>query len=584
VKIFLYLSKINSILNSAEKKGVLMIFVLSLVSVFFDLLSIGMVLPILTLVVKGEESSTFIDDFLRYLFGNIDHSEILFIVITISIAAFLIKTIMYAFVIWKHSQFSFGLLESLSNRIFSGYVNSSYEYHLQNNSSKLLNNTTNEIGMFVKNLITPALSLLTELIVVLALISLLIYIAPVETIIILTLMSSMIWLINYSTKNKISGWGKERQYHQEKVIFNLQQAFSAIKDIKIIGCEFEFIKRYKYNNKNNIRVAKNQNVIQQIPRIILDLGVIIMIMIIVGFMKLSGSSANDIIPILGVYAAAFYRILPSSNRVISSIQTFKYGLPVLDSINFEFKKLNDIQNKNKNKNKNKKIVNGEIEIYNLDFKYLNDSSYILKEASFKIDSGDVVGVVGRSGSGKSTLIDILLGLLEPTSGKITVSGIDINSNLQKWRSWIGYVPQSICLIDDSIRSNIAFGISSELIIDSRVNNAVKMANLNSLVENLPDGLDSIIGENGVRLSGGQRQRIGLARALYRNPSILILDEATSSLDTETEKKIMDSIYSLSKKMTIIIVAHRVSTLNKCDYIIQVSNKIITRINKKGILE
>jgi ATP-binding cassette, subfamily B, bacterial PglK len=583
VKIFLYLSKINSILNSVEKKGVLMIFVLSLVSVFFDMLSIGMVLPILTLVLKGEESNTFIDDFLRYLFGNIEHSEILFIVITISITAFLIKTIIYAFVLWKQAKFSFGLLESLSIRMFSGYINSSYEYHLQNNSSKLLNNSTNEIGMFIKNLITPALSLLTELIVVLALIILLLFVAPVETIYISTLMISMIWIINYGTKNKISKWGKERQFHQEKVIFNLQQGFSAIKDIKIIGCEFEFIKRYKYSNKNNIRVIKNQHVVQQLPRLILDLGVIIMIMILVGLMSLSGSSADDIIPILGIYAAALYRILPSSNRVVSSIQTIKYGLPVLNSINLEFRKINYNNNNNNNNNTNDEIINGAIEIQNLDFKYLNDSNYILEGTSFNIDSGDIVGVIGSSGSGKSTLVDILLGLLEPTSGKITVSGIDINSNLLKWRSWIGYVPQTICLIDDSIRNNIAFGISSELISDTRVTNAVKMANLNSLVENLPDGLNSIIGENGVRLSGGQRQRIGLARALYRDPSILILDEATSSLDIETEKKIMDSIYSLSKKMTIIIVAHRVSTLNKCDYIIQVSNKKITRISKKGIL-
>ena len=583
MKIFLYLSKINSILNSKEKKGILVIFVLSLVSVFFDMLSIGMVLPILTLVLKGEESNTFIDDFFRYLFGNIEHSEILFIVITISISAFLIKTIIYAFVLWKQAKFSFGLLESLSIRMFSGYINSSYEYHLQNNSAKLLNNSTNEIGMFIKNLITPALSLLTELIVVLALIILLLFVAPVETIYISTLMISMIWIINYSTKNKISKWGKERQFHQEKVIFNLQQGLSAIKDIKIIGCESEFIKRYKYNNKNNIRVTKNQHVVQQLPRLILDLGVIIMIMVLVGLMSLSGSSADDIIPILGIYAAALYRILPSSNRVVSSIQTFKYGLPVLDSINLEFRKINN-NNNNNNNNKNDEIINGEIEIQNLDFKYLNDSNYILQGTSFKIDSGDVVGVVGNSGSGKSTLVDILLGLLEPTSGKISVSGIDINSNLLKWRSWIGYVPQTICLIDDSIRNNIAFGISNELISDTRVTNAVKMANLNSLVENLPDGLNSIIGENGVRLSGGQRQRIGLARALYRDPSILILDEATSSLDAKTEKKIMDSIYSLSKKMTIIIVAHRVSTLNKCDYIIQVSNKIITIVNKKGILE
>jgi len=269
------------------------------------------------------------------------------------------------------------------------------------------------------------------------------------------------------------------------------------------------------------------------------------------------------LPVLGVFAASAFRIMPSVGRIVKNLQGLGYVKAVIDTVYHDTVHLSI-----KPQTNGKIDFNNSIGVANVWFKFKGDGKYVLRDISFRINKGTTVGIVGSSGSGKSTLVDILLGVLKPTNGLIEVDGSDIQSSMRAWQNNLGYVPQSVFLIDDSLRKNVAFGISEDNIDDEMVWNALCAAQLDDVVKKLPQQLDTIVGEHGVRLSGGQRQRIGIARALYNDPDVLFLDEATSSLDYSTEAEVMEAIELLHHKKTIIIVAHRLSTVEKCDWILR----------------
>ena len=297
--------------------------------------------------------------------------------------------------------------------------------------------------------------------------------------------------------------------------------------------------------------------------------------ILLFLMLMGGQSINAIIPTLGLFAAASFRLMPSANKILGNIQELRYAKPVVDTSYEEINKISDRKiNDQLNGNLNfKKYINIE-EIHHT---YEGTSKKTLDKININIPFGTLVGFVGESGSGKSTLIDIILGLLSPTKGSIKVDNIDIKENLRGWQNQIGYVPQEIFLTDDTLRRNVAFAIPDDKISNQSVDEAIKNANLDEFVRSLPKGLETMVGERGVRLSGGQRQRIGIARALYHKPNILVLDEATSSLDTDTEKEIMEGIFKLKKNKTVLIVAHRLSTVSICDELFKLDKgKIIQK--------
>jgi ABC-type multidrug transport system fused ATPase/permease subunit len=279
-----------------------------------------------------------------------------------------------------------------------------------------------------------------------------------------------------------------------------------------------------------------------------------------------------LIPILGVFVASAFRMIPSINRVMNSLQTIAFAQSVIDVLVEQFDVIKSHLLKSDKKLKIK-FENG-VTVKNLNFKYSGSNKMTLNNIDFIIKKGDFIGFVGVSGSGKSTLIDNIVGLLEPSSGEISVDGININSNISMWQSTIGYVPQTIFLIDDSLRRNIALGIPDNDIDEKKISDAIKSAQLISVINKLSDGLDTIVGERGVRISGGERQRIGIARALYNDPDLLILDEATSSLDNETESDFMEAINALKGKKTILLVAHRLSTIRNCDKIYNLKNGML----------
>ena len=376
----------------------------------------------------------------------------------------------------------------------------------------------------------------------------------------------------YDIGNKRNIIGSELNKH-------LFQGMASAKDVKILDREEELIYQV---DKNLFKMSRLNHIIlfiQGIPRYSFEMLMVCSFSIIVLVMMATKSEIVDIILYLGVFAVASFRIVPCAARMLTSFQAIKHMEPGVKILLQAFDSKNNFYAKKNYQPKNSSIplkFQEEINLTNLSFSYPIRKEFSLSKISMTIKKEDFIGIIGETGSGKSTLINLLIGLLKPTEGKVEVDKLNINSNLPEWYKKIGYVPQSVYLTDDTIRKNIAFGLREDDIDDALIKEAVEKASLNKFLDNLTDGLETIVGEKGIRLSGGQQQRIGIARALYRNPEILILDEATSSLDHLTEKKIMDSVQSLKRKKTLIIVTHRLTTVNKCDKIFFINKGKITK--------
>ena len=344
-----------------------------------------------------------------------------------------------------------------------------------------------------------------------------------------------------------------------------------IKDIKILQRSNEVIKTFTTNNKILNLCEIKQTFINSLPRLWLEWLVVLGFILLILLMIFMGKELLYIVPLLGLFAAAAFRVMPSLTRIMSSVQGIMYNRPAIDSIYKEFEQESTSGVTNKTSSK-KFSLTKDIDLKNIDFKYSESGPLILRNINLRIKSGTTIGLVGESGIGKTTLINIILGLIHPTKGSLYVDGINISENIKNWQSQIGYVPQDIYLSDDTIRKNIAFGLPEEKIDNIAVSKAITNAKLESLVNNLSNGSNTKIGEFGDRISGGQRQRIAIARALYTNPKVLILDECTNSLDLNTEKEIINEVNSLKGKKTIIMIAHRLSTLENCDHIYKIDKE------------
>tara|TARA_A100001015_G_C14993604_1_gene715146 strand:- start:854 stop:2023 length:1170 start_codon:yes stop_codon:yes gene_type:complete len=370
-------------------------------------------------------------------------------------------------------------------------------------------------------------------------------------------------------RNYIDKWGQARQIHQGRKIQYIQQGIGAIKDIKILNRESNFINRFSYHNQRIGIISMLENFTTKAPRLWLEMIAVMSFAFLVIILVLKDFDSSSLITTLGLFAGAAFRSLPSINRIMGSLQGIKFSAPAIKVINDEILNI-DFDNKEVS---NQEIISNikYLKVDNVSFSYNNIPQKTLEDININIPFGASVGIIGPSGSGKSTLIDLIMGLINPDKGKITVDGVDIHKNKISWQKNIGYVAQSIYMTDDSIKNNIAFGLEDEDIDVNLVQNAIKLAQLDDLIKSLPNGIHTSMGERGIRLSGGQLQRIGIARALYYNPSILILDEATSSLDIDTERKIMTDVLSLRKDKIIIIITHRISTIENCELIYKIEN-------------
>lgn len=559
-------AKIHSLLTPAERKSALVLLSLMVVGMLLETLGIGLIVPAMTLVMQNDLATRYPDirPALEFM-GNPTQAQMISGAMLGLVGIYLVKNLFLAFLAWRQTRFAFGVQAQLSQRLFTTYLRQPYTFHLQRNSAQLIRNVTGEVGMFTEA-ISSSLIILTESLVLLGIATLLLVIEPLGALIVVLVLGASAWGFNQSTRTRIARWGKARQYHEVLRIQHLQQGLGGAKDVKLLGREEDFLAQYHLHNTQSARVAQFQATLVQLPRLWLELLAVTGLALLVLSMLAQGRDMISIVPTLGLFAVAAFRLMPSVNRILNAVQGLRYAFPVISTLHEEFKLgvPEPIENHAKNAINNTPALLKEIRLSNVSYSYPDAAAMALSDLSIVIQKGESVGFIGPSGSGKSTLVDVILGLLPPNAGQVAVDGQDIQENLRAWQDQIGYVPQTIYLTDDTLRRNVAFGLPAEQIDDAAVRRAIKDSQLEEFVDSLPHGIETIVGERGIRLSGGQRQRIGIARALYHDPSVLVLDEATSALDIATEDGVMQAITALKSSKTILIVAHRLSTIEHCD--------------------
>ncbi|MDA9651503.1 ABC transporter ATP-binding protein/permease [Pelagibacteraceae bacterium] len=588
------LLSIYSITQIFDKKETRNFYVLLFLMVFgaaLETLSIGLVLPILSSI-TNPSLSIYLYNFFEILNINLLIDNTLLLIMYAMLFFFfiyLLKNVFLSFLFWKQSKFIYNLMASIAEKLFRGYIYKPYMFHIQNNSSELIRNLTTEMNLF-NGAVKALTTLLTEILVLFGIASLLLILQPKASFavgVVLTIATSVFYLL---TKNKIKKWGEDRQFHEKYRIQHLQQSIGGNKEIKILENESEFINQFRKHNNEWGNIGQKQNFIEAIPRLWLEIVAIGLLSILTIILILTGTMLNELVPILGMFGAAAFRLLPSINRTIGALQRLIYTAPVVNIISRELN-INkfDANEISKKENKKLELIDKldirnwkEIKVNDISYKYPGTDKFVLDKLNLSFFKGQCIGIIGKSGEGKSTFIDVLLKLLPTESGEILIDNINIEKNIFSWRSQIGYVPQKIYLIDDSLKKNIALGIKDEEIDERKLQKSIELSQLKTFVSSLPAGVETKVGERGAQISGGQSQRIGIARALYNDPSIILFDEATSSLDLNTESEVIRSVDSLRGDKSIILVTHRISTLKNCDVIYKLEKGFLTKINYENI--
>ena len=559
------LRKIWVLLTPDDQRAGWLLMGLMIVGMAFETIGVGLVIPVIGLISQQDAVSKYA--VLRetwILFGAPEHRIVIVGTMLVFVAVYVFKSIFLGFLTWRQMQFAFGIQRQLSQRLFTSYLRRPYTFHLERNSAELIRNVTVEVQAFTFNAMLPGMQLLTEALVLFGLCVLLFTVEPIGTLIVLPVIGIAPWGIYYLMRGRILRWGEARQLHEGLRIQHLQQGLGGIKDLLLLGREAEFLAQYEVHNAEAAAVGQSISTLKQLPRLWLEVLAVTGLAILVLAMVSQGRAVEALVPTLALFAAAAFRLMPSVSRILLSLQSLRYGLPVINTLNAEL--MPNSAPVSAVHVGSKRVLHASLQMRTVTYIYPNGHRPALADVSFEVRRGETIGFVGSSGAGKTTLVDVLLGLLIPSRGKVCVDGVDIHTCLREWQDQIGYVPQTIFLTDDSLRRNIAFGLPDESIDEAAIWRALRAAQLDAFVRELPDGLETVVGERGVRLSGGQRQRIGIARALYHDPDVLVLDEATSALDTPTETGVMQAVRSLHGAKTIFIVAHRFSTVEHCDRI------------------
>lgn len=575
------LNKVKESLNLidiVDKKKFHILCFMILIGGLIELVSIASLYQIIKIFSLGTEikEDPFINGVLKY-FNIQNFSQALIFFTLFLLLIFFIKVIFLSCLNFFQNRFIFNLQSNLSKKLFNHYISQNFIFHLDNNSSSILRNLKDDISLFCIGIIQPTMNIILEFFIIILIIGLLIYIEPA------VVSSSLIFLLFFALiyffiiKKKILFLGKSRQEMQTKIIKSIQESIFGIRDVKLLNKERLFINYFGQISDNLSKISTSLVTLQQFPRIGLEFLIVLVFVMLLLSSNINESNYKNLMQIIGLFAIVSLRMLPSINKILVSVQNIRSNIPSLIVIK-------DILEKKTHDKINKLETNIElnfkkkISIINLKFKYPSDREEIFKNLNFEIKRNQMIGLLGLSGSGKSTLVDLITGLLKPSEGDIKVDDKSIYNNLQAWQSKIGYVSQSIFLLDDTLSKNIAFNLSEKEIDKKKIWHCLEIAELEKFVKNLPEKEQTIVGEKGSKLSGGQVQRIGIARAFYNNPEILIFDEATSALDLNTEENLLKTINKIKSKKTIIIISHRESTVHNCDNVYILENGKI--INKK----
>lgn len=561
-----------------------MLFLFSLTSLL-EVIGIGMVGPFIALAT--DPGAIHRNGWLNALYRQFQLTseyQFLLIVGLAVIAVFYLKAFLNFSAQKYIFEFGFGQQAELAARLMKSYLAAPYTFHLSRNSAALIQNINNETERFANGLMMPLLTSISNSIVILALVALLIKTNALAMVIIAGVLLFAAAIV-YGLKDRLKRWGKESSEARTEIIRTINHGIGGLKETKVIGCEPYFEAKMEEQVRKFGTSASLAISFSNLPRFMIEAFLITFLIIFtVVFITSSQGNQQSLSAVLGIFALASIRLLPAISNVVTSINGMRYCIFSLEQIYFDLKELEAaseqqlslFQTKSLHAHQKSLSLKNKVLLDNVIYRYPHASKDSLNNVSLTIEKGQSIGLIGKSGAGKTTLVDVILGLLIPQSGDITADGISIYTNLRSWQNMIGYVPQSIFLIDDTLKRNIAFGVPDEFIDQERLLKAVEAAQLSELVEQLEQGLETKVGERGVLLSGGQRQRVGIARALYHEREILVFDEATAALDNETESLVTEAIKALSGTKTLIIIAHRLSTIEHCDRIYMLEKGKISR--------
>jgi ATP-binding cassette subfamily C protein len=557
--------KLSYLLERREKIQVIGLFFLLLIGSLLEMLGVGFVVPFISLISQPDliQEQPILNTINSWL-GSPSRTEFLVILCLIYLGIYAVKNSYVAGMYYVQYRFIFNKQRKLADKLFQGYLGAPYTFHLQRNTAVLIRNLIQEINQLFVGVLVPLVMLITELTVLTGLVVLLVTLKPIPSLAAATGLALAGFLFYRLFQKRLSKAGKARQHHGGQVIQHINQGLGGVKETKILGREEFFLERHSIHRAKYVKSLQFAQTLQQFPRLYFETLAVFGLLAIVLITVLQGTATGEILPTVSLFAAAAFRLMPSLNRVVNSLNKIRFGSHALDVISYEFRVLEEEKNLLALEEAATPMLQEQLCLEKVSYHYPSSEEQVLNQVSIEIPQGTSVGLIGSSGAGKTTLVDVILGLLQPTEGKVLVDGVDIQQGLRGWQNQIGYIPQSIYLCDDTLRGNIAFGIPEEETSEEQVWSAVQSAQLQELVERLPQGLDTVVGERGVRLSGGQRQRVGIARALYHNPQVLVMDEATAALDNETEAEIMEAVEKLSGEKTLIMIAHRLTTVKNCD--------------------
>jgi ABC-type bacteriocin/lantibiotic exporter with double-glycine peptidase domain len=532
--------------------------------------SLGLILPVMGLLSNSNNA-----DEMRNrvpILVNLSETQFVIFVMCALSLTFGMKNLFLLFSSVIQHRFNAVVATRLSQKLLENYFAQPYQFFLTNRSSALMRNINNA-AVVVTGGLRPLMYLFSDLMIGLGSFAVIIFVEPIGGLIAIAIFGSAGWIFQRFIRQRITKLGASKQRLEGSVMKDVFQGIGAIKDLKLLGREDQFLNQHHLDRREFTNVQSSYAIIQTVPRFGMESLAVFCLSALVSFFAVRGWEDAEALPVLALFAASAFRILPSVNRIISSVQTLQFSRPVIATLHKDLL-LSMVERVEQNEQLKEF---SELKIDRISFSYSGATRKSLSEVSLQVSRGEAVGIVGASGAGKSTLVDVMLGLFKPQEGQILINGKPLVEVRRSWQDTIGYVPQQIFIADDTIRNNVALGIPDDKVEDVRVWQVLESAQLGDVVRALPNGIYTALGEHGSKFSGGQRQRIGIARALYHDPEVLVLDEATSSLDLETEHDVMEAVKSLHGAKTLVIVSHRMSTVDYCDRVYTLGDGQVVKI-------
>ena len=563
------------LLNNREKKKFNILIFLSILSAIMETFGIAILIPVLNLLTEGKDDLAIIEKF--EFTKNMETIQIVLLVLLVIFFFYIIKNIFLSFYYYYETKFSYEVRYNLGGRVFKNFFGKNFSFHLATHTSKIINRVNNETTLFGNSIMNLS-SLISESLVLIGISTLLFFLKPTETSVvfsIIIILSILFYVFFKKTNTKL---GRELAENQKKRMKVLSESLDLKREILLYRVKNYFITKFENINNYVSKINYNFIFITRLPKLYFEIMVLLIITLLVFVSSLNSENNSNILNTLSIFILSSIKIIPSINKIINSLQKIKYSEATVLNLKNTFE-YNSSFDTSKNIKTNKELAfNKKIVLKNISYRYEKNKEFAIKNLNLQIQPGDFISIIGESGSGKTTLLNLLMGLIKPTDGIVKTDDLDIEENLDFWRSKIGYVPQNIYMLDESIKKNIAFGKDENEIFDQKIVEVCKKVKIHDFIKSLKNQYDEVIGQDASRISGGQKQRIALARALYKDPKLLILDEPTSAMDDDTAGEIMGTLKDLNKTMTIIQVTHKKNFNNFYNKIYEMKNNNLEEIN------